>query len=74
MNECKSNTHGCDQICINAIGGYNCECEFGFSLNDVDRRGCEKGIDEIISELYLSMKKHHFIYLQNIDELVLTFI
>ena len=27
------NTHGCDHICTNTPGGYNCSCSTGYILN-----------------------------------------
>lgn len=49
VNECESGTADCEHICINTIGGYNCDCEFGFALHDKDRRTCQKGIFKNIS-------------------------
>lgn len=49
VNECESGTADCEHICINTIGGYNCDCEFGFALHDKDRRTCQKGIFQNIS-------------------------
>lgn len=44
INECKRGIDDCQQICINTIGGFNCECEFGYSLDDVNRKTCDIGI------------------------------
>jgi len=43
IDECSSQSHGCDQICNNKNGSYNCLCNVGFFLGD-DRRICYKGI------------------------------
>ena len=43
INECKTEIAGCNQICINADGGYSCGCYRGFTLDD-DRSHCNKGL------------------------------
>lgn len=40
MDECKSNNHGCEHHCINKIGGYECECDIGYSLRS-DGKTCQ---------------------------------
>lgn len=42
IDECGANIDGCSQICSNVNGSYDCDCHFGFSLND-DRKTCSKG-------------------------------
>eukprot|EP00105_Crassostrea_gigas_P037421 XP_019921569.1 PREDICTED: fibrillin-1 isoform X2 [Crassostrea gigas] len=42
VDECEKGIADCQQICINTIGGFNCECEFGYELDDVDRKTCQK--------------------------------
>lgn len=44
VDECLRGTSDCQHICINTVGGFNCECEFGYALHDIDRKACEKGI------------------------------
>ncbi|GBL60123.1 Hemicentin-1, partial [Araneus ventricosus] len=45
VNECEEDIHFCDQICINTIGSYSCECNAGYYLSsgtdcaDVDECG-----------------------------------
>ena len=34
INECQDD-HGCDQECINDIGGFHCECRTGYQLVDL---------------------------------------
>eukprot|EP00105_Crassostrea_gigas_P042845 XP_019926993.1 PREDICTED: uncharacterized protein LOC105338278 [Crassostrea gigas] len=41
FDECESNVDGCSQICTNVNGSYDCDCYFGFSLDD-DRKTCSK--------------------------------
>lgn len=42
IDECLSGVAGCSQGCVNREGGFNCECEFGYTLND-DRKTCAVG-------------------------------
>ncbi|XP_061182283.1 mucin-like protein [Saccostrea echinata] len=44
VDECTSGNHDCPQLCINTVGGFNCDCEFGYDLSN-DRRNCEKLVD-----------------------------
>ena len=39
-NECGNNDGGCNQTCVNTVGSYNCECDFGYNLNS-DEHGCD---------------------------------
>lgn len=32
MNECDMHKGGCDQVCVNTIGSFHCECEEGYSM------------------------------------------
>ena len=36
-NECLDNNGGCDQICVNTIGSYSCDCKSGYLLQSNDR-------------------------------------
>ncbi|VDK86383.1 unnamed protein product [Litomosoides sigmodontis] len=47
MDECKLNNHGCEHHCVNKIGGYECECNIGYSLRS-DGRTCESTCGGII--------------------------
>lgn len=33
INECLNNHGGCDQVCHNTVGSYDCYCDFGYALN-----------------------------------------
>ena len=39
-NECGLNNAGCEQICKNSVGSYNCDCRKGFKLR-ANLYGCE---------------------------------
>ena len=30
VNECKMNIDDCDQLCVNDLGSYHCECYTGY--------------------------------------------
>ena len=34
FHECEIDNGGCDQICINTVGDFHCNCSEGFILND----------------------------------------
>ena len=40
INECSEGISSCNQICINSVGGYNCDCYFGFALSS-DNHTCQ---------------------------------
>ena len=39
IDECMSNNDSCEQICVNNIGSYSCDCYEGYDV-DVDGRSC----------------------------------
>ena len=39
-NECSSDAHDCEQICMNTDGGFECDCLDGYTLND-DGKTCQ---------------------------------
>ena len=40
INECSEGLSSCNQICINTVEGYNCDCYFGFALSS-DNHTCQ---------------------------------
>ncbi|KAL4084328.1 hypothetical protein QTP88_028152 [Uroleucon formosanum] len=46
-DECTSVDHGCEQFCINTLGGYDCACKVGFELHS-DNKHCEDACGGII--------------------------
>lgn len=32
-NECSVNNGGCQQVCVNTVGGYECQCHPGYKLH-----------------------------------------
>ncbi|XP_066250457.1 protein tolkin-like [Euwallacea similis] len=39
FNECEHIEHGCEQLCINTLGSFQCGCKSGFELHS-DKRSC----------------------------------
>ena len=39
INECQTNSGGCEQICTNTDGSFECSCNPGYSLSS-DRTNC----------------------------------
>ena len=39
VNECLDTNVGCDQICVNKEGSFECKCNVGFTL-EVDKKSC----------------------------------
>ena len=33
INECSTNAHDCEHLCVNVIGSFNCTCQLGFLLS-----------------------------------------
>lgn len=54
FDECAAGSDGCSQTCTNVDGGFNCGCEFGFSLGD-DRKSCQKGTLPLLLIFLLNM-------------------
>ena len=35
INECELNIDDCDQLCVNDLGSYHCECYTGYFREDI---------------------------------------
>lgn len=40
IDECVIGIYGCEQICINMMGGYKCDCKLGYEFY-FDGKKCE---------------------------------
>ncbi|KAK6748609.1 hypothetical protein RB195_001309 [Necator americanus] len=40
LDECTSGAHHCEQLCVNTVGSFRCDCHVGYSLRP-DGRTCE---------------------------------
>lgn len=66
IDECATGTHGCEQICINTVGGYKCDCKLGYELHS-DGKKCEGQLsgqciahtDQFLRENNNNTKKNH---------------
>ena len=50
VNECATNNEGCDHVCTNSVGSFQCSCNSGYSLaadgtTCVDIDECELNTD-----------------------------
>lgn len=52
-DECASLDHGCEHICINQLGGYECQCKIGYELHS-DGKRCEGELLLFISSVMLN--------------------
>ena len=48
FNECSLNNAGCEHVCNNTAGSFNCDCRAGFKLK-ADKMGCEGRIQFFVS-------------------------
>ena len=39
MDECETDSHGCQHTCVNLFGSYKCHCDPGYELKK-DGKGC----------------------------------
>ena len=40
FDECARDDHGCEHLCINQLGTYECQCKIGYELHS-DGKRCE---------------------------------
>ena len=62
INECQSNNGNCDQMCVNTIGSYMCNCSEGYLLSE-DLTTCDGNSDTIMLQIFSS-----FNFIEDIDE------
>ena len=58
INECDQNNGKCNQICVNEVGSYHCECKSGYQLDQAGFSCNGKVHDRLwASWLYLTINK-----------------
>ena len=63
INECSLNSGGCDQLCNNTIGSFQCSCNSGYTLNG-DGITCS---GRITVTVYMPFRKINHVQLFTID-------
>ncbi|XP_077999583.1 tolloid-like protein 1 [Glandiceps talaboti] len=51
VDECENNNGGCEHICTNIIGSYNCTCRNGFMLHENGHSCKESGCTHLIKDV-----------------------
>lgn len=59
IDECASDSHGCDQMCTNTDGSYECWCDKGYLL-DADGHTCEGTL--YVRSSFVRMWKKTFVW------------
>ena len=59
-DECATDIHGCDHVCVNTLGSFKCECKIGYELHS-DGKKCE-GKQTIFSVYHNSYIKDLLLY------------
>uniref|UniRef100_A0A2C9KBX8 Metalloendopeptidase n=1 Tax=Biomphalaria glabrata TaxID=6526 RepID=A0A2C9KBX8_BIOGL len=49
-DECETDEHGCDHVCINTIGSFRCDCRIGYELHS-NGKTCKKECGGQITEM-----------------------
>ena len=52
IDECDLNTHNCDQVCLNNVGSFSCDCGFGYELGG-DGTTCNGMVSDDASDTYI---------------------
>lgn len=54
VDECKFNNGGCQHICVNTMGSYECRCKDGFFLSDNQHTCIHRSVGECRAHTHLS--------------------
>ena len=49
-DECATDKHGCDHVCVNTLGSFKCECKIGYELHS-DGKKCE-GLKDVLRHFF----------------------
>ena len=71
IDECSSANGGCDQVCVNEVASFHCECNPGYLL-DEDGFNCsgEEGIYRHAKKLDCQSNRHKFHWMLNLTQVV----
>lgn len=63
INECStSSDNDCDQLCVNTLGGYTCDCRDGYLL-DMNERTCNgKDMTYVCSVLICNCERTYYFF------------
>lgn len=51
INECTTEEHGCEQMCVNTVGSYFCMCRDGYFLYQDERTCLGKMLSQVTSNI-----------------------
>lgn len=57
VDECKFNNGGCQHICVNTMGSYECRCKDGFFLSDNQHTCIHRSVGECTANAHLSQHR-----------------
>lgn len=57
VDECKFNNGGCQHICVNTMGSYECRCKDGFFLSDNQHTCIHRSVGECRAHTHLSTRR-----------------
>ena len=61
FNECNLNNAGCEHVCNNTGGSFDCDCRAGYKLKS-DSRGCEGRVLSFPSQRFLLYRAKNLKY------------
>lgn len=70
VDECKFNNGGCQHICVNTMGSYECRCKDGFFLSDNQHTCIHRSVGECRAHTHICQRadqlhREYFFFCQN---------